>query len=179
MGRAGKNGLKVPGLGQVGIVVEDIPGAIDYYEKAFGIGPWAIFEGEPECCTQRGEEITFRGRIAMATAGSVQVELIQILEGGSIHSEFLAEVGEGIHHLGFFVRDLDARLRAAEAAGIGVLHRGTLKQMGLTIEYAYMDTTSVGGVIIEFIEARFMRIPFPMRSRLLRWGASLNSRFGR
>ena len=171
--------LKVPWLGQVGVVVRDLDEAVGYYRDVFGLGPWAVFEGEPESCIDRGKEVSFRGRMAMSQAGPVQIELIQILEGETIHTEFLAEHGEGVHHLGFFVRNLEERLDAARDARIEVLQRGTLKQLGLTIEYAYLDTVGTGGVIIEYIEATVLGLPFPMRSPLLRWGARLAEKMNR
>lgn len=179
MSRSVVRGLKVPSLGQVGIVVRDVDEARRYYEENFGIGPWAVFQGEPVWCVNKGEKASFKGKIAMANAGAVQVELIQILEGDSIHSDFLESHGEGLHHVGFFVRDLKERLASAREAGIEVLQHGLLRQMGLSIEYAYLDTTETGGVIIEYIEARFMGMPFPMRSPLPRIGARLAEKLGK
>lgn len=166
-----RDGLEVPSLGQVGIVVEDIDRSVRYYQDVFGIGPWAVFRGEPRRCLDRGNEISFSGRMAMAQSGRVQLELIQILEGDTIHTEFLHREGEGIHHLGFFVRDLKRRLELAKEAGIEVLQHGLLKQAGLSIEYAYLDTREIGGVIIEYIEPRFLGLPVPLRITLLRLGA--------
>lgn len=178
--RTGKeNGLKVPRLGQLGIVVRDIDRTIDYYQGVFGIGPWAVFRGEPEWCLEAGERVSFLGRIAMAQAGSVQIELIQILEGRSLHSDFLGERDEGLHHVGFFVTDVAARVQAARDAGIEVLQHGRLKQLGLSIEYAYLDTTGTGGVIMEFIEPRFLGVPFPLRGPLVRLGAKLGEKLSR
>ncbi|MBU4173788.1 MAG: hypothetical protein KKB90_02680 [Actinobacteria bacterium] len=71
------------------------------------------------------------------------------------------------------MNNLTQRLEAAGEAGIEVLQRGTLKQIGLTIEYAYLDTAGTGGVIIEYIQSRFLGLPFPMRTSLLRQGAWL------
>jgi hypothetical protein len=34
--------------------------------------------------------------------------------------------------------------------------------MGLTIEYAYLDTTANGGVITEYIKTSFLGLPFPL-----------------
>ncbi len=172
-------GLKVPWLGQLGIVVRDIDKTIDYYQGVFGIGPWAIFEGEPEWCLEGEEEVFFRGKMAMAQAGPVQIELIQIMEGRSMHSDFLGESDEGLHHIGFFVNDVKERVRAAREAGIKVLQHGRLKQLGLVIEYAYLDSTETGGVIIEYIQSRFLGLPFSMRSPLLRLGVSLRNKLTR
>lgn len=165
-----EKGLKLPGLGQVGIVVKDLERTMEYYQEVFGIGPWVVSEGGVVWCKRKGEEVDINRNVALAQAGTVQIELVELIEGESIHKEFLGERGEGVHHLGFFVSDFDRRLEAAEKEGIEVLQQGLIKQKGLTVKYAYLDTTEVGGVIIEFIEARFMGIPFPMRSPLLRWG---------
>jgi methylmalonyl-CoA/ethylmalonyl-CoA epimerase len=175
----GNNKLKVPKLGQVGIVVRDIDETTRYYKEAFGIGPWAVFEGEPVECVEKGERINFKGRMAMAQTGRVELELIQIIEGRSFHSDFLEEHGEGIHHIGFFVNDFEERMAAVRAAGIEVLQQGLLKQMGLTIKYAYLETTAVGGVIIELIEQRFLGLPLFAKSLLLPLGAKIAAKINR
>ena len=169
----GNDKLKMPKLGQVGIIVKDIDETISYYKKAFGIGPWAVFTGEPVECVEKGKRITFKGKMAMAQTGRVELELIQILEGRSFHSDFLEERGEGIHHIGFFVNDFEERMAAVRDAGIEVLHQGLLKQMGLTIKYAYLETTTIGGVIIELIEQRFLGLPLFAKSLLLPLGAKI------
>jgi catechol 2,3-dioxygenase-like lactoylglutathione lyase family enzyme len=155
-------GLKMPRVGQVGIVVQDMDRAIDYFEETLGLGPWAVFEGEPEWCREDGREVTYRGKMAMAQAGPVQLELIQIMEGRSVYSDLLGE-GEGIHHLGFFVRDIEERLQAVREAGIPVLQHALLKRLGVSIEYAYLDTTETGGVVTEYIQGSFLGLPVPMR----------------
>lgn len=81
--------------------------------------------------------------------------------------------------VGIVVRDIDARLRTAREAGIEVLHHGVLRQLGLKIEYAYLDTTETGGIILEYIQSTFLGLPFPMRSPLTRLGARLAQKLGR
>ena len=41
---------------------------------------------------------------------SVQYELIEPVFGNSLFSKFLETKGEGIHHLGFFVTDIDKEI---------------------------------------------------------------------
>ena len=139
--------LRLPVISQLGFVVRDTAETARYYEQVFGLGPWSIMEGKTTDCTNRGESTTVHGKIGVAQVGPVQFELIQIMEGESIHSEFLRDKGEGLHHIGFHVRDLDARLQACEEAGIEVLQTGTINQGPITINYAYLDTVSIGGVI--------------------------------
>lgn len=160
--------LRLPALGQVGFVVGDLEKTAAFYRKVFGLGPWAILEGETVHCTNLGDPVTIRGRVGMAQVGSVQFELIQIEEGPSIHLDFLREKGEGLHHIGFFVRDLDRRMDACRQAGIRTLQEGTLKQSGLTIRYAYLDTVAVGGVIFEYIEPRLGPVPVRMRPWMMK-----------
>lgn len=171
--------LRLPALGQVGFVVRDAAATADFYQRVFGIGPWAISEGETVRCTNRGKETTLRGKVAMAQAGSVQFELVQIVGGESIHLEHLDSRGEGLHHLGFFVRDLKARLKACQEAGIEVLQRGRLKQSALSIEYAYLDTVAIGGVIFEYIEPRLAGFPVSMHPWVLKAMNRLGAAFSR
>jgi methylmalonyl-CoA/ethylmalonyl-CoA epimerase len=171
--------LKVERLSQVGIVVRDLEATMDFYERTFGVGNWVVFEGETDYCWDRGCETVLRGRIAMGYAGKVQFELIQVLEGRTIHLDFLGDRDEGLHHLGFFVKDLEARLSACRSRGIEILQRGVLKQMGLTIEYAYLDTVETGGVIFEFIQTRFLGFNVPQSPRIMKAVSRLQRRFAR
>jgi methylmalonyl-CoA/ethylmalonyl-CoA epimerase len=78
--------------------------------------------------------------------GQIQLELIHVLEGDVFHLEFLREHGEGVHHLGFFVPDFEAKLEQAKALGFELLQTDPFGRF-----YAYLDTRSVGGVIFELI----------------------------
>ena len=77
--------------------------------------------------------------------------MIQVVEGESVHSKFLEERGEGLHHLGFFVKDLEKELARLEKDGIKVLERGEV--LG-TVKFAYIDTKETLGVVLELIQWR-------------------------
>lgn len=141
-----KQQLQLPGVGQIGVVVEDLERTIAFYESAFGIGPWDIREVGAPNVWDRGEEKFIKARLGFATLGQVEIELIQILEGDSMHLEFLREHGEGLHHVGFFVKDFAAKLEQAQAMGLQVLQKDPFGQA-----YAYLDTRQPGGVIFELI----------------------------
>ncbi len=85
---------------------------------------------------------------AFAQSGSVELELIQVLEGETIHTEFLREKGEGLHHLRFKVDDLDAKLAGLAKEGIDVIFRKNLNG----VDFAYLNTDRFGGIMIELIE---------------------------
>jgi methylmalonyl-CoA/ethylmalonyl-CoA epimerase len=136
-----KQQLQLPGVGQIGVVVEDLDRTMAFYESTFGIGPWDIREVGAPNVWDRGEEKFIKARLGFATLGQVEIELIQILEGDSMHLEFLREHGEGLHHVGFF-----AKLEQAQAMGLQVLQKDPFGQA-----YAYLDTRQPGGIIFELI----------------------------
>ena len=171
--------LRMPRLDQIGIYVKDLDRTVERYGKIYGIGPWLVLEGEVENCVERGREVEVKGRIAIGYTGRIQLELIQILEGSNFYLDTLGDRDEGLHHLGFAVNNIEERLRAFREAGIDVLNRGTLKQMGLTIDFAYMDTMEDGGVILEFIQTSLLGLKVSQAPWMVKLAARMQRRFGR
>ena len=170
--------LHMPRLSQIGIYVKDMDASIAQYEEVFGIGPWLVLEGETEYCMDRGREVEVKGRIAMGYTGKVQLELINIVAGSNLYLDTMGGRDEGLHHLGFEVDNLEERLQACREAGIDVLQRGTLKQLGMTIDYAYLDTLDSVGVILEFIQTRFLGMKAKQSPGLVKMVARIQKRFG-
>jgi methylmalonyl-CoA/ethylmalonyl-CoA epimerase len=86
--------------------------------------------------------------MAFGSLGPVELELIQPLSGPTIFDEFLQSGREGLHHLGFDVKDMETRLERYQSIGIGVIQQGRHKAGG----FAYLDTEKIGGVIFELIQ---------------------------
>ena len=61
----------------------------------------------------------------------------------------LEERGEGIHHLGFFVKDIEKELDRLKKGGIKVLERGGV--LGVA-KFAYLNTEKALGFILELIQ---------------------------
>ena len=99
-------------------------------------------------------EINYRGKETKWTAygafgqlfNNIEVELIQYESGECIHKEFLDQGKEGLHHVRYDVSDLQAIIDKFKEEGIDVSQSG--KIVGL--KYAYMDTESLLGTILEF-----------------------------
>lgn len=142
-----KQQLDLPAVGQVGVVVEDLDRVASFLESSFGLGPFRVEELEAPNVWDRGQEKHIKARLGFATMGQVELELIHIVKGDSVHLEFLREHGEGIHHLGFRVADFEAKLQQAREMGFEVLQTGPLGRF-----YAYLDTREKGGLIFELIE---------------------------
>jgi len=155
----GKLETRVGEISQVAVVVKDLRKAMENYWKTLGIGPWSVYTFAPPALREpsiRGKPVPYSMRLALTKAGSVELELIEPLEGPSIYKEFLAKRGEGLHHLGFLVDDLDNALAAFKKMGIDVLMSG---RWGDVSEYYYMDTEAVLGIIYEIIKRKRTRPP--------------------
>ena len=153
--------LNLPEVGQIGYVVADIGKTIAYCREVFGIAPWLVLDERPDPCVQGKELVHPLLAIGLAYAGSMQIELIQVREGDSIHLRHLDGPESRIHHLGFMVQDLDRRLRDYERIGVGILQQGTIRNAGITVKYAYLDLPDSAGVILELIQWRIGPLPLP------------------
>jgi methylmalonyl-CoA/ethylmalonyl-CoA epimerase len=139
---------------QIGIVVEDLEQAMHRYAQIFDCGRWSVYTYGPAILrepTFRGGPGTFEMRLAMAGSGP-QIELIEPLRGPSLYHEWLADHGEGLHHIGVRVPDLLAGVRDMEHRGFGVLQSGRGYGLDGDGGFAYLDTATELGVIVELIE---------------------------
>jgi len=141
--------VTLPPVNQIGIVVEDLDKAVQFYSSIFGWGPFYVVETELKGAEYRGKPTNFKIKSATANSGQVQFSIVQILEGETVHTELLRRKGEGLSHLCFFVTDLDDKI--VELAKEGIKPIFSYKQPGL-VRFAYLDTEKTGGVIIELLQ---------------------------
>ena len=154
--------LRLPKVGQIGYVVSDVDETVAYCRDALGIRPWLVLHKRPDPCIERGKRVHPHLRIALAHAGGVQIELIEVTEGETYHLDHLKKSEAEIHHLGFMVQDLESRLDEAQKMGFELIQRGTIREMGIKVEYAYLDTAQTAGTVIELIQWRLGPLPMPI-----------------
>ncbi len=92
---------------------------------------------------------SFKLNVRTARMGAVDFELIQPTGGKSLWKDFLETHGEGVHHLGFFVDDIEKETAKLEKKGLKVMYRSWRKDGGGA---TYFDTGKVGGVLTEIIQ---------------------------
>ena len=66
------------------------------YVDDYGIGPWQVYTsaaGKAEDFREYGQPVARSWRLAVATVGDVQWELIEPLDDESVYARFLAEKG--------------------------------------------------------------------------------------
>jgi len=120
---------------------------MEYYASVFGWGPFHLREVELKGFTYRHQPSDSRLKVAYLQSGPVQIELIQVMEGETPHSDFLRQKGEGLQHLCFRVDDFAAT--ATELAKEGIepvwhLHGAPV--------FAYVNSDRIGGVMFELVE---------------------------
>jgi Glyoxalase/Bleomycin resistance protein/Dioxygenase superfamily len=137
---------------QVALVVRDLRASMETYVERYGIGPWEIYEFNPETVEDmkaNGEPVAASWRLALARVGGVMWELIEPLDGHSIYAEFLAAHGEGVHHVGMAAASYRGALAELEAEGRAPLLAGRYRG----VDFAYLPTAADLGVATEIFGA--------------------------
>jgi methylmalonyl-CoA/ethylmalonyl-CoA epimerase len=92
-------------------------------------------------------------RLAFLKGGDSMIELLEPTSAESAVARFLEKRGEGIHHLSFYVQDIDAALTRAAQAGFELIDRSARAGSHGT-RIAFLHPRSLGGVLVEFCERR-------------------------
>ncbi len=143
-------------IAQVGFIVRDIEKSKKVFADFFGVPV-------PPTCDGGTYDITgttVDGKpapdancfMAFFDVGpNTQIELIQPNGVKSTWQDFLDEHGEGIHHIAFQVKNMDAKISNFENSGMKCVQRG--KYGDGNGEYAYMDANKDMKCIIELLES--------------------------
>jgi methylmalonyl-CoA/ethylmalonyl-CoA epimerase len=137
---------------QIALVVRDLEATMRTYVDEYGIGPWEIYEFNPDTVRdmrEDGQPVERTWRLALAQVGQVQWELIQPLDEESIYAQFLAAKGEGVHHVGVAVPSFHGTIDELEAKGRPVAFGGEYKG----VNFAYLSTDTDLGLITEIFAA--------------------------
>jgi len=141
---------------QVGFIVKDIEKSRKVFAEFFGVEPPPLVDGGKYEITGT----TYMGRpapdanctMAFFRAGpGVQIELIQPNGVQSTWQDYLDQHGEGIHHIAFGVKDMDAKLKSCEDFGLKTVQRG--KYGNASGEYAYIDAYDKMHCLLELLES--------------------------
>ena len=141
--------LTMPPVYQLGYVVGDVEKACEFYQSIYGVGPFTVLdEVDMGSCLLRGKPTNTKIKVAFAKSDKVELEFIQPLQGENLYTEFLEARGDGIHHLGFTVNDLDAWKREFAAKGFEPVFHGDM----VVMQFAYFDTSMFGGLMLELLD---------------------------
>jgi methylmalonyl-CoA/ethylmalonyl-CoA epimerase len=141
-----KGVAELANLSHVGIAVKDTEQTVRFLSSVWNIGTPESFDYWPT-----GDEMIagdpFGVKLTFIKFGPMTLELLEPLDDKSIWSKFIAEKGEGIHHLAFGVSNYDQLVDVLSAQGHPLLVAAVFQGC----RWCYFDT-SPGGTVIEFRE---------------------------
>jgi catechol 2,3-dioxygenase-like lactoylglutathione lyase family enzyme len=137
-------------LDHLAVVVKDMDKALAFYSKAFGLKFEDVQQHDlPPDVIYKGKPSPYTMKVTFAHMGLIRLELVQIVKGKCIYTDFLAKYGEGLHHLGFEVDDLEKEVANAKSQGLEMIC--FLKMVGI-MAFAHLDATKTNGFRIELVQ---------------------------
>ena len=132
--------MKPSHIEHIGIAVNNLASAIEFYEKVFGLKCYNIEEVKDQ-----------KVRTAFFKVGSTKIELLEPTDPDGAIGKFISGRGEGIHHIAFAVSDIEKQLKHSEDCGVRLIDTKPRKGAeGLDIAFLHPKSTS--GVLIEICE---------------------------
>lgn len=142
--------FQLPELHHIGIVVRDRDATIRRYREIMGITSFFSFNSPMSRALVHGKATPFDLRVGYAWLGNTMLELLQPLDRVSPHFHFLEEHGEGMHHLGFFVPNVDDSLAKMQGKGLRLLLEST--EPAVDSKTVYVEGNDVSGVVLELMQ---------------------------
>ncbi len=142
--------FQLPELHHVGMVVRDRDATIRSYRESMGITTFFTLDFPMPHALVHGRPTPFELRVGLAWLGNTLLELLQPLDRVSPHFHFLEERGEGLHHLGFLVPNVNDSMAKMQEKGLRLLLEST--DSTLDSKTVYLEGTGLGGVVVEFLQ---------------------------
>jgi methylmalonyl-CoA/ethylmalonyl-CoA epimerase len=132
--------MKPTHIEHIGIAVNNLESAVEFYEKVLGLKCYKIEEVADQ-----------KVRTAFLMVGETKIELLESTDPEGPIGKFIEKRGEGIHDIAFSVEKLEEHLSHAEALGVKLID--TKPRKGAEeLDIAFLHPKSASGVLIEFCE---------------------------
>ena len=129
-------------IDHLGIAVRSLDETIPVYEKALGLR-----------CEHREEVPSQKVRTAFFDVGGVHLELLEPTAPESPIAKFLADRGEGIHHIAFRTDDITGQLAQAAGAGVRLINEKPFDGAAGKL-VAFLHPKSTHGVLTELCASK-------------------------
>jgi len=127
-------------LDHLGIAVRSLADAKAIYEKlGLPLSPEELVPGE-------------NVRVVMVPVGETRLELLEPTSDDSVIAKFIANRGQGLHHISIRVPDLNGAVQKLKAAGTRLVSN-EIKIGAGGHRYVFIHPSSASGVLIELVEA--------------------------
>jgi methylmalonyl-CoA/ethylmalonyl-CoA epimerase len=129
--------MNISHIEHIGIAVENLDEAIVFYEKTYNLTCYAV-----EIVADQ------KVRTAFFKVGQTKIELLESTDPEGPIGKFIANKGQGIHHLAFCVDNVVEALTQIEEAGVRLIDKTPRKGAeGLNIGFLHPKSTF--GVLTE------------------------------
>lgn len=122
----------------IGIAVSNLDEAIKYWENVMGLKCYNIEEVADQ-----------KVRTAFFKVGEVKIELLEPTCEESTIAKFIANKGQGVHHIAFKMNDTNQALKDAEEKGVRLIDKQARKGAE-NLNIGFLHPKSTLGVLIEF-----------------------------
>ena len=129
-------------IDHLGIAVRSLDETVPVYEKALGLR-----------CEHREEIPSQKVRTAFFDVGGVHLELLEPTSPESPIAKFLADRGEGIHHIAFRTDNITDQLAQAAGAGMRLIHEKPFEGAAGKL-VAFLHPKSTHGVLTELCASK-------------------------
>ncbi len=132
--------MKILGIEHIGVAVKDLKKRAPFWEYILGLSH------------QRNEDVAEQGvSTAIYDTNNSKVELLAPTNDDSPVKKFIANRGEGIHHLCFEVDDIESAVTELKDAGVELINE--TPRVGVEgFRVIFVHPKSTGGVLVELAE---------------------------
>ncbi len=135
-----KTAMEISHIEHIGIAVNNLEESIKYYEEVLGLTCYAVEEVADQ-----------RVKTAFFMVGQTKIELLETTDPEGPIGKFIEKKGQGMHHLAFAVKNIEAAIAEAEEKGVQLIDKAPRKGAeGLSI--AFLHPKSTVGVLTELCE---------------------------
>ncbi len=127
-------------IDHIGIAVKDLDTSNQLFAKLLGASHYKI------------EEVATEGvRTSFFKSGPNKVELLEAIDNDGPIAKFIAKKGEGIHHIAFEVKDIEAEIERLVREGFEVLNKKPKRGADNKL-VAFLHPGSANGVLVELCQ---------------------------
>ena len=144
---AGEQRFGLGPIDQLSFAVVDVNEAVPRYTTMFG-APFRVIDVAGLEVVVGGEPSVTSLRLALGRSGPIEIELVEVVSGLWPTREWLAQHGEGLHHIRYPVADVAASRKAMEHAGFEVLMASTRE-----LPFVYLAAPVLNGMTVELVPA--------------------------
>ena len=125
-------------IDHIGIAVKSIEESRKFYEDVLELTCYKVEEVPDQ-----------KVKVAFFKVGEVKIELLEPTSPDSPIAKYLEKKGQGIHHIAYFVHNVNEALMVSEARGVELIDE--LSRKGADgMDIGFLHPKSTGGVLVEF-----------------------------